>query len=65
MSIDLKRLIQKIIPHDAVNVYVTVWKIYKKNLHMQQNFRVSLTALKQYVNSKWLIKLSMFQYVNQ
>lgn len=30
MSIDLKRLIQKIIPHDAVNVYVTVWKIYKK-----------------------------------
>ena len=32
---------------------------------MQQNFRVSLTALKQYVHSKWLIKLSMFQYVNQ
>ena len=53
MSIDLKRLIQKIIPHDAVNVYVTVWKIYKKNLHMQQNLRVSLTALKQYVNSEW------------
>ena len=49
----IKRLIQKTIPHDAVNVYITVWKIYKKKPHMQQNLRVSLTALKQYVNSKW------------
>lgn len=42
----IKRLIQKTIPHDAVNVYITVWRIYKKKPPHAAKFESVFNSIK-------------------